>query len=134
MERMKLEKRPLLHLLEKDEHIWLIGASEYNGDADGLHTLWTELEEGNQTDDENFVFASWPRYMELRTLFYTIKRSKCYPGYLSCTCPEGIKDVVCKHVLMLMESEKLIDPLPQPLEGRQKRGRKRKVGRALEMI
>uniref|UniRef100_A0A915D118 Uncharacterized protein n=1 Tax=Ditylenchus dipsaci TaxID=166011 RepID=A0A915D118_9BILA len=41
-------------------------------------------------------------------------------------------DEVCKHSLRLMELESLIDPLPQSLEGRRKRGRKRKVGHALE--
>uniref|UniRef100_A0A915DIQ1 SWIM-type domain-containing protein n=1 Tax=Ditylenchus dipsaci TaxID=166011 RepID=A0A915DIQ1_9BILA len=45
---------------------------------------------------------------------------------ISCTCPKGIKYEVCKLSLMVMESEKLIDPLPQSLEGRQKKGTKKK--------
>jgi hypothetical protein len=89
--------------------------------------LWQELEEKDHIVD-------WDRYAKLRSSFYMIKASNCHPGYLSCTCPEGLKDVVCKHALLVMEQEKMIDSLPQPLEGRQKAGRKKKIGPALSRV
>lgn len=132
MEKMKAEKRSIVSFKEDEEHVWLIGSSSFKGSADELKAMWSELEEANRSNDAKLSFSSWDRYKKLRSSFYTIKKSPCYPGYLCCTCPEGIKDAVCKHCLLLMESEKLIDPLSQTLEGRQKRGRKKKVGHALE--
>uniref|UniRef100_A0A915EHA2 SWIM-type domain-containing protein n=1 Tax=Ditylenchus dipsaci TaxID=166011 RepID=A0A915EHA2_9BILA len=57
-----------------------------------------------------------------------------FPGYLCCTCPIGIEDDMCKHTLLLMETEQMIYPLLQPLEPRKKRGRRKKIGRAFEFV
>jgi hypothetical protein len=138
MEALKEEvthgKRPMLHAQRRqgDEHRWIIGSSVYSGTSEGLVDLCKELESMKQRTDENV--ADWERYKTIRASFYLIKSSSCHPGYLCCTCPEGIKDAVCKHALLVMEREKMIDPLPQPLEGRQKAGRKRKVGPALSVV
>uniref|UniRef100_A0A915E206 Uncharacterized protein n=1 Tax=Ditylenchus dipsaci TaxID=166011 RepID=A0A915E206_9BILA len=114
-----------------------------------IRGMWKELEQAIRLSDRRFSYTSWTRYKELRNskpydcltedfptlvghairnceLVLLAEQVKLLEG----TCLEGIMDVVCKHSLMLMEAEKLIDPLPQPLEGRQKRGKKRKIGRA----
>ena len=134
MESLKMENRSMIHFEMENEHIWLIGANGYSGDPERLRALWDELEEAKHSEDGSFSYTNCALYKLLRSSFYTLKKSDFFPGYVSYTCPEGIKDKVCKHSVMLMEKEHLIDSLPQPLEGRQKRGRKRKVGSALERI
>jgi hypothetical protein len=126
-----MEKRLRVHAKRGDDHFWLISIIDYSGSAEELLDLWKELERMKHAEGN---VANWTRYKLLRSSFYEVKASSCHPGYLSCTCAEGITDKVCKHALLMMEKEKMIDPLPQPLEGRQKAGRKKKIGPALSMV
>jgi PHD/YefM family antitoxin component YafN of YafNO toxin-antitoxin module len=130
-EQIKNGQRYTLHLKRGEEHLWILSSSDYEGSKEDLLELWKELE-AMKRPDENV--ASWERYTILRSSFYLIKQSNCHAGYLSCTCPEGIKDEVCKHALLVMEKDQMIEPLPQPIEGRQKAGRKRKIGPALSVV
>jgi hypothetical protein len=71
------------------------------------------------------------RYKDLRGSVYVLMKSMCFPDRISCNCPVGIKDDLCKHAMLLMEAQKLIDPLPPKLEPAKKRGRQKKVPPAL---
>uniref|UniRef100_A0A915EEB5 BED-type domain-containing protein n=1 Tax=Ditylenchus dipsaci TaxID=166011 RepID=A0A915EEB5_9BILA len=82
--------------------------------------MWSELRRKDAEENPRWRLNSWHRYKELRGSFYELKKSQVHPGYLCCTC--------------LMETEEIISPLPRPLEPRKKRGRKKKIGRALERI
>jgi hypothetical protein len=62
------------------------------------------------------------RYKLLRRSFYELKASPCFAGRICCNCPIGIKDDLCKHALLLMEKEELIEKLPTPMEPAPKRG------------
>uniref|UniRef100_A0A915ENU5 SWIM-type domain-containing protein n=1 Tax=Ditylenchus dipsaci TaxID=166011 RepID=A0A915ENU5_9BILA len=96
--------------------------------------MWTELLQAETTNDLDWTYSSWQRYQILRNFFYVLKKYRVYLGFLCCNCPVGIKDGLCEHSLLLMEIERLIDPLPRPLEPRRKRGLRKKVGWALERL
>uniref|UniRef100_A0A915CNC0 SWIM-type domain-containing protein n=1 Tax=Ditylenchus dipsaci TaxID=166011 RepID=A0A915CNC0_9BILA len=112
--------------------------------------MWSELREKTQrrirdgcsiagtSKEKETVTLMLPdvifRYKELRGSFYELKKSHVHPGYLCCTYPVGIKDELCKHSLLQMETEEMMSPLPRPLEPRKKRGREKRIGRALERI
>uniref|UniRef100_A0A915DZC5 SWIM-type domain-containing protein n=1 Tax=Ditylenchus dipsaci TaxID=166011 RepID=A0A915DZC5_9BILA len=73
----------------------------YQGSAYEMRVLREELEEASEKISVLWIWVVTRHYARS---FYTLKKSDCYPAYLSCTCPEGIKDNVCKDALLLMES------------------------------
>uniref|UniRef100_A0A915EDC4 glutamine--tRNA ligase n=1 Tax=Ditylenchus dipsaci TaxID=166011 RepID=A0A915EDC4_9BILA len=46
--------------------------------------MWEELKQAIRLSDRRFSYTSWTRYKELRNSFYSLKKSSCYAGYISC--------------------------------------------------
>jgi hypothetical protein len=56
VEKLRAEKRPFLHFVYGEEHIWLVRSTTCAEDMD-IMQLWTELNEALNYTEE--VFSSW---------------------------------------------------------------------------
>lgn len=89
--------------------------------------MYVELEESN--------FANWNRYKEILGSIRIVRPSKLWPTYYGCNCKIGIKKKLCKHAVMIMCRESMLDYPPDaynsPLEKKRKIGRPKKAAGAL---
>ena len=79
--------------------------------------------------------GGWNLYVKLRTHLYHVEHSHLYRGLYRCSWPKGIKDKLCKHAVMLMAKDGIVEYPEEatdiPLEQKRKRGQKRRASAAL---
>jgi hypothetical protein len=135
VKELRQQKRPIVYVQE--ESTWLIPSDSYmkqKEPKEGVEALWQERMQAG--DEERMMgpdstILSWPRYKYLQASVYELKRHHAFPNFLSCTCPVGVKDEVCKHALVLMEDQGLVDKPEVPLEPARKRGKQKKFKKGL---
>jgi hypothetical protein len=85
--------------------------------------------------EEEYKFNTWNRYKDIRSAFYILQPSKLWPGYYVCSCYDGRKKRLCKHIVMLMCSKGILTYPPgandRVLQRRRAGGRPKLAAKAL---
>uniref|UniRef100_A0A915EBK1 Uncharacterized protein n=1 Tax=Ditylenchus dipsaci TaxID=166011 RepID=A0A915EBK1_9BILA len=120
------------HYVYHQEYVWLIRSSCCNTDAE-LELMWTELLQAETTNDLDWTYSSSQRYQSFE-IFLCVEEISCLSWLSLLQLSSQYKNELCKHSLLLMETERLIDPLHDHWRQEEKGGEKRKFGHALERL